>query len=69
MNDPTTRGQVTEVLPDLKFRVSLADGNEILAYLSGRMKLHKIKVLLGDTVDVILDPYNGRATNRIIKRL
>jgi translation initiation factor IF-1 len=33
------------------------------------MKVNKIKVLVGDTVDIILDPYNGRATNRIIKRI
>jgi translation initiation factor IF-1 len=51
----TTRGQVTEILPDLKYRVALDDGREILAYLAGKMKLHKIKVLVGDTVDVVLD--------------
>lgn len=69
MNAPTTQGQVTEILPDLKYRITLTDGREILAYCSGKMKLHKIRVLEGDTVDIILDPYGGRATNRIIKRL
>jgi len=69
MNHPTTRGQVTEVLPDLKYRILLADGKEILAYLGGKMKLHKIKVLEGDTVEVILDKYGGKATNRITHRL
>jgi translation initiation factor IF-1 len=69
MNHPTTRGQVTEVLPDLKYRIIIADGKEILAYLSGKMKFHKIKVLEGDKVEVILDPYNGKATNRITRRV
>jgi translation initiation factor IF-1 len=65
----TTRGQVTEVLPDLKYRVTLADGREILAYLAGKLKLHKIRVLVGDTVDVVLDPYGGKTTNRITRRI
>ena len=39
-------GQVTEILPDLKYRIILTDGKEILAYLGGKMKLHKIKVLV-----------------------
>jgi translation initiation factor IF-1 len=69
MTNPTTRGQVTEILPDLKYRVTLTDGREILAYCAGKMKLHKIKVLVGDTVEVILDPYNGRASNRITRRV
>lgn len=65
----TTKAEVTEALPDLKYRLKLGDGKEILAYISGKMKLHKIKVLIGDTVEVILDPYGGRATNRIVKRI
>jgi len=47
MNTSTTRGQVTEILPDLKYRVTLTDGREILAYCAGKMNLHKIKVLVG----------------------
>lgn len=69
MNHPTTRGQVTEILPDLKYRVTLEDGKGILAYLSGKMKLHKIKVLVGDTVDVIVDKYGGKVSNRITHRV
>jgi translation initiation factor IF-1 len=65
----TTRGQVTKVLPDLKFRIVLLDGKEILAYLAGKLKLHKIKVLVGDTVEIVLDPYKGKATNRITRRV
>ena len=40
---------------------------EILAYLGGKMRMHRIKVLIGDSVEVILDPYGGKG--RIIKRL
>jgi translation initiation factor IF-1 len=60
MNQSTTRGQVTEILPDQKFRVTLDDGREILAYCAGKMKLNKIKVLVGDTVDIVLDQYGGQ---------
>jgi translation initiation factor IF-1 len=68
MNQSTTRGQVTEILPDLN-RVTLDDGREVLAYCAGKMKLHKIKVLVGDTVDVVVAQYGGRATNRITRRV
>ena len=40
---------------------------EILAYLGGKMRMHRIKVLIGDSVEVVLDPYGGKG--RIIKRL
>ena len=66
---PTTRGQVTEILPDAKFRIVLADGKEILGYLAGKMRLNKIKVLVGDMVDVIVDPHGGKTTNRITRRV
>ncbi len=60
-------GIVTEALPSTLFRVKLnADDREILAYLAGRMRMHRIKVLIGDKVDVILDPYGGKG--RIVKR-
>lgn len=62
-------GVVEEALPDLKFRVNLDDGKQIMAYTAGKMKLHKIKVLVGDRVVVELDPYGGKATNRMIRRL
>jgi len=69
----TARGQVTEALPSTLFRVMMekdANGGsekEILAYLSGKMRMHRIKVLIGDHVEVVLDPYGGKG--RIIKRL
>lgn len=62
------RGSVTEALPSTLFRVKM-DGadKEILAYLSGKMRMHRIKVLIGDSVEVVLDPYGGKG--RIVKRL
>lgn len=62
----TVRGVVTEALPSTLFRVKIDDG-EILAYLGGKMRLHRIKVLIGDTVEVVLDSYGGKG--RIVKRL
>ncbi len=66
-NLPTATGIVSEALPDTHFRVRFEDGREALAYLSGRMRLHRIRVLIGDTVTVALDPYGGKG--RIVKRL
>ncbi len=60
-------GIVVEALPNTLFRVELEGGTIILAYLSGKMRLHRIRVLVGDRVDVLLDPYGGKG--RIIKRL
>ncbi|MEK7531161.1 MAG: translation initiation factor IF-1 [Patescibacteria group bacterium] len=64
-NDEAT-GMVTEALPNALFRVLMDDGTEVLAYLAGKMRLHRIRVLLGDKVTLILDPYGGRA--RIVRR-
>ena len=69
----TVRGQITEALPSTLFRVIIKDeknetgGKEILAYLSGKMRMHRIKVLIGDNVEVVLDKYGGKG--RIVKRL
>lgn len=60
-------GQVAESLPNALFRVTLESGEETLAYLAGKMRLHRIRVLVGDKVAMILDPYGGRA--RIVRRL
>ena len=60
-------GVIDEALPNTLFRVKLASGETILAYLAGKMRLHRIKVLVGDRVSVQLDPYGGRA--RIIRRV
>ncbi len=59
-------GVVDEAMPNTLFRVKLPSGDIILAYLAGKMRLHRIKVLVGDRVVLQLDPYGGRA--RIVKR-
>lgn len=59
---------VLEALPNAMFRVQVKDQDgPMVAYLSGKMKLHRIKVLVGDTVHVLLDPYGGKG--RIVKRV
>lgn len=66
--DDLTYGVVEEALPNTLFRVVLEESNEsILAYLSGRMRKFRIKVLVGDRVGMVIDPYGGKA--RITKRL
>ena len=58
-------GTVTESLPNASFRVELANGHKVLAYVSGRLKLNFIRVLPGDRVLVELSPYDltrGRIT-------
>mgnify|MGYP001588167554 CR=1 FL=1 len=65
-------GVVVESLPNIMFRVKLDDpptGREdtILTYLAGKMRLHRIRVLVGDKVLLELEPYGGKA--RITKRL
>ncbi len=60
-------GTVNEALPNTLFRVSIGEDKEVLAYLSGKMRLHRIRVLVGDRVELTLDPYGGKG--RITKRL
>lgn len=59
-------GTVIEALPDTKFKVQLSDGREVLAYLSGKMRLHYIKVMIGDKVTLELSPDGARG--RIVYR-
>lgn len=63
----TATGTVEEVLPNSLFRVRLPSGDLLLAYLAGKMRLHRIRVLVGDSVELVTDPYGGRA--RIVRRL
>jgi translation initiation factor IF-1 len=65
--DEVPTGRVEEVLPNSLFRVRLASGELLLAYLAGKMRLHRIRVLVGDNVELVTDPYGGRA--RIVRRL
>ena len=54
----TLRGIVQELLPSTRFRVQLENGHEIIAYLSGKMRLNRIRLLPGDAVKVELTPYD-----------
>lgn len=61
-------GVVVESLPNAFFRVKIDNTEEeILTYLSGKMRLHRIRVLIGDRVIVETDPYGGKG--RIVKRI
>ncbi len=60
-------GQIIEALPDTTFRVKLQDGQEVLAYLSGKMRINYIKVMIGDRVSMELSP--DRTRGRIVRRL
>ncbi len=51
-------GKVIEALPNTMFRVEIEGGHKILAYLSGKMRMHYIKILPGDIVKVELSPYD-----------
>jgi translation initiation factor IF-1 len=60
-------GKVIETLPNAMFRVELENKHTILAHISGKMRMHFIKILPGDTVTVELSPYDltrGRITYR-----
>lgn len=62
-----TEGKVIEVLPSAQFKVQLANGHVILAYLSGKLRMNYIRVLEGDKVKIELSPYDltkGRITWR-----
>jgi translation initiation factor IF-1 len=65
--DETVRGTVIEAMPNTMFRVLIDNERETLAYLAGKMRMHKIRVLVGDTVEMVEDPYGGKA--RIVKRV
>ena len=60
-------GRVIETLPNAMFKVELSDGHRVLAHISGKMRMHFIKILPGDRVTVELSPYDltrGRITYR-----
>jgi translation initiation factor IF-1 len=63
-------GIVQEALPNAMFRVKLDSGHEVLAHISGKMRMYYIRILLGDRVQVELSPYDltrGRITYRFKK--
>ena len=55
-DDNTVSGTVTEVLPNTLFRVELETGQQIIAYLAGKLRLHHIRIITGDVVSVVLSP-------------
>lgn len=63
----TVCGVVVESLPNAMFRAELPNGEIQLAYLAGRMRFNRIRVLVGDKVEILLDRYGGKG--RIVKRL
>lgn len=73
MSDPSENqdlvyGVVEEALPNALFRVTMEDSGETeIAYLSGKMRKFRIRVLVGDKVGIVPDPYGGKG--RITKRL
>ena len=64
-------GEVAELLPNTKFRVKLSNGHKIVAHISGKMRMHFIKILPGDKVMVEISKYDlskGRITFRNKKK-
>ncbi len=61
-------GRVTEALPNASFKVVLDDGREVLGFLSGKMRLNRIKILPGDKVTLEMTPYDEKK-GRIVYRL
>lgn len=63
-------GVVTEVLPDSRYRVTLDNGHDLVAYSAGKMRKHHIRILAGDKVSLEMSPYDlskGRITFRHIE--
>lgn len=65
--EDTKTGQVIEAMPNTLFKVQFEEGEVKLCFLAGKMRLHRIRVLVGDRVEVLLDPYGGKG--RIVRRL
>lgn len=61
-------GEIVELLPSTMFRVKLENGHVILAHISGKMRIHFIKLMPGDKVEIEMSPYDltkGRITRRL----
>ena len=66
-NETLIQGTVEEALPNVMFRIILDDGRKIIAYLSGKMRMHRIKVIIGNKVEMVEDLQGNR--HRIVRRL
>ena len=65
------QGSVTEVLPDSRYRVTLENGHEVIAYSGGKVRKNHIRIILGDKVSLEMSPYDlskGRITFRHLER-
>jgi translation initiation factor IF-1 len=65
------RGTVDEVLPDSRYKVTLENGHQLVAYSAGRMKKFRIRIIAGDNVSLEMSPYDlskGRITFRHLGR-
>jgi translation initiation factor IF-1 len=60
-------GEIVDVLPNATFRVKLDNGAVVLSYVSGKMRQHEIRILMGDRVDLEMSPYD-LSRGRIIRR-
>ena len=61
------KGTVTEILPGQMYRIELENGHKLIGYASGKIKKNKIKILVGDRIEVEISPYDlskGRITYR-----
>jgi translation initiation factor IF-1 len=66
-NNSSAIGTVIEAFPNTLFKVKLeGEKGEVLAYLAGKMRMHRIRILIGDKVEVVLDEYGGKG--RITRR-
>lgn len=64
----TVQGTIVEKLPGATFRVQLDDGKEVLAYISGKMRMYRIKIVPGDRVTLEMTQYDDNR-GRIVRRL
>ena len=60
-------GEVTQVLPNAKFKVKLDNGHELIAYIGGKMRKFEIRIIMGDRVEVEISPYD-LSQGRIVRR-
>ena len=67
MKEPIVKGQVTEVLPNSLYRVTIEDGTKIIAHLAGKLRMNHIRVMAGDSVSLVLSPEKEKG--RIVYRI
>lgn len=61
-------GKVEEVLGNSMFRVKLENGHQVIAYIGGKMRMHTIKIIMGDTVEVEMTPYDLSKARIVYRR-